>query len=106
MSPRGSNGLLRVLFSALLLSGALLLAPLGALAAGPGQDNNTPDVTVTLDHTRVTVGDPLTVTVVVKHAANITIDTTSIDDQLIDLPDRSVLPQAVLEGERSKADNP
>jgi len=58
------------------------LTQLSAAAAGEQQDNQTPDVTVNIDRARATVGDPISLTVTIKHLANVTIDTTSIDDQL------------------------
>jgi hypothetical protein len=70
--------------SALLLTGLLLSSVAGAAVVGaaPRQDVPLPEVNVTLDRTRVTVGDPIALTVTVKHATGVTIETTSIDDQL------------------------
>ncbi len=70
-----------------LLTGVLVMLFAAAILA-PGaravvyQDAAAPEVTVTLDRTRVTVGDPIALTVAIKHAIGITIQTTSIDDQL------------------------
>ena len=58
----------------------LVAAPLGVLA-GPAQATE-PEVTVSVDKNRVTVGDPINLTVVVRHTPDVRIDTTSIDDQL------------------------
>lgn len=70
--------------SALLLTGLLLSSVAGAAVVGaaPRQDVPLPEVNVTLDRTRVTVGDPIALTVTVKHATGVTIETMSIDDQL------------------------
>lgn len=63
----------------------LLVALLGAgpapLRHAAAQDAPV-EVTVTLDRTRVTVGDPIQLSVTVKHPATVTMQTTSIDDQL------------------------
>jgi len=80
---RQSLNLIKARLPWLLVLATLWLGLRGvADAAGPGQDVPAPEVTATLDRTRVTVGDPIALTVVVKHAAGVTIDTTSIDDQL------------------------
>lgn len=74
--------LLLVLVGFIAVLASARLAVHAASAAGGAQDNPTPDVNVTLDRTRVTVGDPISVIVVIKHATNVAIETTSIDDQL------------------------
>jgi hypothetical protein len=62
---------------------ALLAGGTGRVhAGGSDQAADAPVVTVTLDRTRVTVGDPVALLVLIKHAPGVTIDTTSIDDQL------------------------
>jgi uncharacterized repeat protein (TIGR01451 family) len=55
-----------------------------ALLAGHAfaQTPASPSVNVQVDKARVTVGDPIQLTVTVTHAANVTITTTSLDDQL------------------------
>lgn len=64
----------------------VLVAALCLFAAGAAdaraQAPDVPQVSVSLDKTKVTVGDPIHLTVTVRHAQNVTIDTTSIDDQL------------------------
>jgi hypothetical protein len=62
-----------------------------AIGRAYAQDQ-TPQVTVTLDRTHVTVGDPINLTVVIRHAPGVTIATTSIDDQLGDLEPLSSEP--------------
>jgi len=72
-------------YVAVLCAGLWFLAGgAGVAAHGRGADQaaDAPVVTVTLDRTRVTVGDPIALLVVIKHAPGVTIDTTSIDDQL------------------------
>jgi hypothetical protein len=59
----------------------LLVSALAPLQHAAAQDA-PPEVTVSIDRTRVTVGDPIQLTVTVKHPANVTVETTSIDDQL------------------------
>jgi len=68
-----------------LLVCSALLALLAAApwrAASAQSSPPVPQVTVSVDKTRVTVGDPINLTVTVRHAPNVTIGTTSIDDQL------------------------
>lgn len=65
-----------------------LLVALACLCALPNapvtraQTPSAPSVTVQLDKTRVTVGDPIELTVIITHAPNVTISTTSLDSQL------------------------
>lgn len=61
----------------------VVLSPV--VRASVDQDVPVPEVTVTLDRTRVTVGDLIALTVTIKHATSTTIETTSIDDQLAPL---------------------
>lgn len=67
-----------------LLALLALLALLPALAPAwyAAAQDAQPEVTASVDRTRVTVGDPIQLSVVVKHPANVTLQTTSIDDQL------------------------
>ncbi|HLZ72596.1 MAG TPA: hypothetical protein VKV26_22035 [Dehalococcoidia bacterium] len=73
---------------------AVMLALLAACVSGRSlrAQDLTPVVTVTLDRSRVTVGDPIGLTVVVRHAPDVQIRTTSIDDQLGDLEPLSSEP--------------
>lgn len=64
-----------------LLLAALCLAGVGA-AVARAQTPAVPQVSVALDKSTVTVGDPIQLTVTVRHAPAVTIETTSIDDQL------------------------
>ena len=57
-----------------------------------GQEGSTPAVDVLIDHNRVTVGDPISLTVTLKYASGITILTKSIDGQLGDLEPLSSEP--------------
>lgn len=61
---------------ALVLAAALIaVAPLWA-------QDPTPQASVSVDRTRVTVGDPINLTVTIRHQQGVQILTTSLDDQL------------------------
>jgi hypothetical protein len=76
MSTRGRlrGGTVGALFAVLLT--LLLAATAAAQTAAP------PKVTVELDKTRVTVGDPIQLIVTIQYAPDVTITTTGIDAQL------------------------
>jgi hypothetical protein len=72
----------RLLLSLLLLFALLAFMPVLAPELRAGAQSTAPEVTVTLDKNRVTVGDPISLTVTVRHAPDVRIVTTSLDDQL------------------------
>lgn len=66
-------------FVALLAVGVLVALAGRSLAAA---QDLTPQASVSVDRTRVTVGDPITLVVTIRHQQGVQILTTSLDDQL------------------------
>jgi hypothetical protein len=77
---RAPAGTLRLRGVWTLLALAVFLA-LAGRAAVSAQDP-TPQASVSVDRTRVTVGDPINLTVTIRHQQGVQILTTSLDDQL------------------------